>query len=132
MYVFNHGQKIISLFWWEYFLMCMSSSVLLYNHEGNCAFDKCSSIGTSHTKKKIWQRHNVINVRTGGEAPSAFLRYCVMCEVGFFCLIAILPSISLHFCWESFFSHLNLNSSQYQKGYEKCTKLLQITLPCLY
>lgn len=48
------------------------------------------------------------------------------------CLTAILPSISLHFCLQSFFPYLNLNSSQYWKGYEKSTKLLQIALPCLH
>lgn len=91
--------------------------VLSYGHEGNCTFDKYSSIGTSYTKNKIWQRHKVTNVRTGGKCHLHFALVYFMCEVfvcvclvGWldFCLIATRPSLSPHSCLESFFffSHI--------------------------
>lgn len=79
------------------------------------SFDKCSSIGTSHTKNKIWQRYKVINVRTGGKCHlhfrvGVFYVWRVLCVcvciwlVGLgFCLIATLPSISPHSSVESLF-----------------------------
>lgn len=105
------------------------------------ALGRCSSTGASYAESKTWQRHKVINVRTGESAICIFAlvyRLCVNCYfilfLGFFCffcLIAILSSISLHSSLEFFFSYLNLNSIQYSKDYEKCNKLWQIALPCL-
>lgn len=53
------------------------------------SFDKYSSIGTSHTNNKIWQRYKVINVRTG-EMPSTFSYWCVLCVKSFVCVCVYL------------------------------------------
>lgn len=94
------------------------------------SFDKYSSIGTSHTKNKIWQRYKVINVRTG-EMPSTFSYWCVLCVKSFVCvcvfgwlvwvfaLLQLCQAYLLILAWSLSFLHLNLNSSQYWIDYKK-------------
>lgn len=106
------------------------------------SFDKCSSIGTSHTKNKIWQRHKVINFRTGGSAIYIFVLVCFMCEV--FCVCECV------FGWFGFLPYCNSakHISSFLLGVsffhiwiwilvntewtiKRFTKLLQIAFPCL-
>lgn len=110
------------------------------------SFDKCSSIGTSHTKNKIWPRHKVINVRMRVNAIYIFVLVCFMCEVLCVCVCVRVYLVG----WFGFLPYCNSakHISSFLLGVsfshiwiwilvntewtiKRFTKLLQIALPCL-
>lgn len=116
-YVFNHGQKKECHCFGENTLHVHVTVSTLCETTKETTFDKCFSIGTSHTKNKFWQRQRWLTLEQEKSSIcisalmywfSEVLWVCLLFVGEVFCLLSYCNSanhVSLHSC-RVFFFHI--------------------------